>query len=59
MLWIVGTIFIAIWFVAKFVLGKSGLVHIILLVAISCFVIQFLQDRRTKAYYREQNKQDN
>jgi hypothetical protein len=33
-------------------------VHTILLVAISCFVIQFLQDRRTKAYYREQNKED-
>ena len=58
MLWISGTIFMAIWLVAKFVFGKSGLVHTILLVAISCFVIQFLQDRRTKAYYREQNKQD-
>ena len=58
MLWIVGTIFLAIWFVAKFVLGKSGLVHTILLAALSCFVIQFLQDRRTKAYYREQDEQD-
>ena len=58
MLWIVGTIFIAIWLIAKFVLGKTGLVHTILLAALSCFVVQFLQDRRTKAYYREQNEQD-
>jgi len=47
MLWIVGTIFIAIWLIAKFVLGKTGLVHTILLAALSCFVVQFLQDRRT------------
>jgi len=58
MLWIVGTIFIAIWLIAKFVLGKTVLVHTILLAALSCFVVQFLQDRRTKAYYREQNEQD-
>ncbi len=58
MLWIVGTIFLAIWLIAKFVFGKTGLVHTILFAAFACFVIQFLQDRRTKAYYREQNEQD-
>ena len=52
MLWIVGSILMAVWVVAKFLLHKNGLVHVILLVAISSFVIQFVQDRRTKAYER-------
>ena len=52
MLWIVGSILIVVWFVAKFLLHKSGLVHVILLIAISSFFIQFVQDRRTKAYER-------
>jgi len=52
MLWIVGSILIVVWIVLKFLLHKSGMVHILLLIAISTFVIQFVQDRRTKAYER-------
>jgi hypothetical protein len=52
MLWIVGSILLAVWFVLKFLLHKSGMVHVVLLIAISSFVIQLVQDLRTKAYER-------
>jgi hypothetical protein len=52
MLWIVGSIVMVAWLVLKFLLHKSGMVHVLLLVAISCFVIQLVQDLRTKAYER-------
>jgi len=58
MLWIVGTILIAVWLIAKFLLHKGGLVHVILLIALTSFVIQFVQDRRTKAYEQSLNRQD-
>ncbi len=52
MLWIVGSLTALIWFVLKFLLHKSGMVHVVLMIAISMFLIQFVQDRRTKAYER-------
>jgi hypothetical protein len=52
MLWIVGAIATACWLIAKFVLHKSGMIHVLLLFAASAFIIQFVQDRRTKAYER-------
>ena len=52
MLWITGSIAVVIWFILKFLLHKSGMVHVILMIAVSLFLIQFVQDRRTKAYRR-------
>ena len=52
MLWISGSLAIVIWFVLKFLLHKSGMVHVILMIAVSLFLVQFVQDRRTKAYRR-------
>jgi hypothetical protein len=52
MLWIVGSILVVAWLVLKFLLHKSGMVHVLLLIAFSSFVIQFVQDLRTKAYER-------
>ena len=52
MLWIVGSILVVIWFVEKFLLHKGGMVHVILMIAVSIFLIQFVQDRRTKEYQR-------
>jgi hypothetical protein len=52
MLWIVGSILVVIWLVEKFLLHKGGMVHVILMIAVSIFLIQFVQDRRTKAYER-------
>jgi Flp pilus assembly protein TadB len=52
MLWISGSIAIVVWLILKFLLHKSGMVHVILMIAFSLFLIQFVQDRRTKAYER-------
>jgi hypothetical protein len=52
MLWIVGSILVVIWLVEKFLLHKGGMVHVILMIAVSIFLIQFVQDQRTKAYER-------
>lgn len=53
MFWYVGLFLLAVWVVEKFLLHKGGFVHTLLLAAIGCFVAQFVQDRRTKAYYAE------
>ena len=50
MLWAIGAIVLAIWFTLTFLFHKTGMVHSLLLCAIGLFVIQFVQDRRTKAY---------
>ncbi len=39
------SLFVA-WFVLKFVLGKGGFVHIILLCAVSVAVVQLVHERR-------------
>jgi len=52
MLWIFGAIVTALWLVAKFLLHKGGMIHVLLMVAVASFIIQFVQDRRTKAYER-------
>jgi uncharacterized protein DUF5670 len=58
MLWIFGSIMIAGWLVLKFLLHKGGLVHVMLLIAVTAFLIQFVQDRRTRAYKRSLNHQE-
>jgi hypothetical protein len=52
MLWITGSIVFAVWLLAKFVFHKGGMIHVILIIALSLFIIQFAQDRRTRAYQR-------
>jgi Flp pilus assembly protein TadB len=52
MLWIAGSILVVIWFIEKVLLHKSGMVHVILMIALSIYLIQFVQDRRTKEYQR-------
>ena len=48
MMWAVVAVLMAIWFVLKFVLHKGGFVHIILLTAISVFVVQLIAHRKTQ-----------
>jgi len=50
MLWLTGSLLLVCWLIAKFVLHKSGMVHLFLLAAVIFFVIQFAQDRRTREY---------
>jgi hypothetical protein len=45
--WLVAAAFFVAWFVCAFVLGKGGLIHILLLIAISLAVVQLAQERRT------------
>ncbi len=52
MLWYTGSLLLVIWFVLKFLLHKSGMVHVILFAALTIFVIQFAQDLRTREYER-------
>lgn len=50
MLWITGSGLLIAWSILKFALHKGGAIHILLFLAISFYVIQFAQDRRTKQY---------
>jgi Flp pilus assembly protein TadB len=52
MLWITGSLLLILWIIAKFLLHKSGMIHLLLMAAVIFFVIQFAQDRRTKEYQR-------
>lgn len=52
MLWFTGSLLLIVWFILKFALHKGGMVHVILFAALTFFVIQFAQDRRTKEYER-------
>jgi hypothetical protein len=53
-MWIVSALLFVIWFVLKFLLHKGGFVHILLLTAISVFVVQVLAYRKTR-YHRLSN----
>jgi hypothetical protein len=48
MLWLAAGGFLAVWFVLTFLLHKSGFIHVLLLTAISLFVVQFAAYRKTR-----------
>jgi len=48
MLWLAAAGFLVVWFVLKFLLHKSGFIHVLLLTAISLFVVQFAAYRKTR-----------
>ncbi|HEY8205685.1 MAG TPA: DUF5670 family protein [Pyrinomonadaceae bacterium] len=52
MLWYIGSAFLAIWVIEKFLLHKGGFIHTLLLAAIGCFAVQFVQRQRTRDYER-------
>jgi hypothetical protein len=56
MLWIGGLALVVVWFVLTFLLHKGGMVHVWLMIALSMFLIQFIQDRRTKEYERSRDR---
>jgi len=45
-IWLIAAALFAWWFVGKFVLGKEGFIHVVLLCAVSVAVVQFVHDRR-------------
>lgn len=52
MLWYTGSLLLLIWLVLTFLLHKGGAIHILLFLAISFYLVQLAQDRRTKEYER-------
>jgi uncharacterized protein DUF5670 len=50
MLWYVGSFLLLIWLIEKFLLHKGGFIHTLLLAAIGCFAVQFVQRQRTREY---------
>jgi len=58
MLWISGSLLLIIWLIMKFLLHKGGMVHLLLFSALTFFVIQFAQDRRTREYEQSQNRDE-
>ena len=52
MLWILGGVLIAVWFVLKVILGKGGFTHILLLTGISLLIVEFAAYRRARHHKR-------
>jgi hypothetical protein len=53
-MWIVSAGLAIVWFVLTFLFHKVGYVHIILIAAVSVFVVQITAYRKTQ--YHKQNK---
>ncbi len=47
-MWVVSAGLFVVWFILKVFLHKSGYIHVLLLAAISLFVIQFITYRKTR-----------
>ena len=56
MLYYVGSFFLIVWFVLKFVMHKSGFVHTLLLTGIGLIAVQFVQHLRTRQFERERRR---
>jgi uncharacterized membrane protein YiaA len=52
MLWYIGLFFLSLWVIEKLLLHKGGFIHTLLLAAIGCFAVQFVQRQRTREYER-------
>ncbi len=52
---IVSGLILAVWFVLKFVMGKGGYVHILLLLGISILVVYITAYRNTRYHARRGN----
>jgi hypothetical protein len=45
-IWSIAAVLFAAWLVGKFILGKEGFIHILLLCAVAVAVVQFVHERR-------------
>jgi hypothetical protein len=52
MLWYNGLFLLLLWVVEKFLLHKGGFIHTLIIAAIGCFAVQFVQHLRTREYER-------
>jgi uncharacterized membrane protein YiaA len=47
-IWILSSVLFLVWFVCKFLLGKGGFIHILLLCALSLALVQWVAERRKR-----------
>ena len=45
-MWLLASVLFAVWFVATFLFGKGGFVHILFFNAVAVALIQFVHERR-------------
>ncbi|HEV3467744.1 MAG TPA: lmo0937 family membrane protein [Pyrinomonadaceae bacterium] len=45
-IWLISAALFAAWLVGKFVFGKGGFIHILLLCAVATAVVQYVHERR-------------
>ena len=56
MLWYTGSGLLVLWLIVRFGFHRGGIIHVILIAAISLFIVQFAQDRRTRDYEQSLRK---
>ena len=54
-MWIVFTILMVLWILLKFVLGKGGYIHMIVVAAISIAVVQLIAQRKNRYHEGSDN----
>ena len=54
-MWIVFTILMVLWVLLKYVLGKGGYVHMIVVAAISIAVVQLIAERKNRYHKASDN----
>jgi len=54
-MWIAFTILMVLWILLKFVLGKGGYVHMIIVAAISIAVVQLIAERKNRYHKASDN----
>ena len=47
-MWIISSLILLVWFILKFLLHKGGYVHILLMLSLAMFGVQFLAYRKTQ-----------
>ncbi len=54
-MWIAFTLLMVLWILLKFVLGKGGYIHMIVIAAISVAVVQFIAERKNRYHKASDN----
>jgi len=54
-MWIAFTILMVLWIILKFVLGKGGYIHMIVVAAISIGVVQLIAERKNRYHKASDN----
>ena len=55
-MWPAVAVLLIVWFVLKFVMGKGGFIHILLVTAVSVAIVQIFADRKTRYQRKSSGK---